>query len=269
MMPTTVIVPLDGSPRAERALAIARPLAHELGVPLAVMAKPWFGSDGATESYLDAIVAWADRPAESAPEDAVVVEAMGAADAIRKLAQERAPALVCMTTHGRGRLRWATSGSVAEDFIHDATEPLVLVGPHCRDHWPGPARRIVVCVDGDESDRRSVEHACEWARRLGLELQLLSVFHPLDVESERPELVFGPLEEIAGREGVEVTTRQVFRSSFVAGALADSAEDEDATLLVMAARHHSTLARVALGSTTMATVHLAPCPVLVIPPTEG
>ena len=61
---------------------------------------------------------------------------------------------------------------------------------------------------------------------------------------------------------------QLFRSSFIGGALADFAEEPAATLMVMAAHRHRGLARAALGSTTMAVLNVASCPVLVIPPGE-
>jgi nucleotide-binding universal stress UspA family protein len=268
MMPTTVVVPLDGSPRAERALGVARPLARELGAGVVVMAKPWYGEvePTATQAYLDAIVAFGEPPVGGPVDEAKVVQDLSAAEAIQQVVEDASPALLCMTTHGRGRLRWAVAGSVAEDVIRAASAPLVLLGPHARATWPGPTRRVVVCVDGAATDRRSTEIACQWARALDLEICLLSVYHPLDVEAERPELRFGPLEELAKEQGLSLEKRQVFRSSFVAGALADVAEDDEASLLVMAAHHHSAAARLALGSTTMATVHMAPCPVLVIPP---
>ena len=113
-----------------------------------------------------------------------------------------------------------------------------------------------------------MEHACHWAQALGLELHLAGVFHPLDVEVAHADRIFGPLVTIAKGYGIQVPTCEVLRSSFVAGALADFAEDDGASMLVMAAHHHSSIARMTLGSTTMATVHLAPCPVLVVPPAE-
>jgi nucleotide-binding universal stress UspA family protein len=265
-MPPTVVVPVDGSERAERALSVARPLARELGASLTIVCKPWYGEAGTAGQYLDALVR--ERPPGAPAEEVVSVDGLGAADAIRKVVEEREPALVCMTTHGRGRVRWATAGSVAEDVIHEATAPLLLLGPRAREEWPGPARRIVVCADGAATDLRSTEHACEWARALGLEVEIVSVFHPLDVEVAHSQRIFGPLEVVAKEHEVEVRTCEVLRSPFVAGALADWAEDDGATMLVMAAHHHSSLARLVLGSTTMATVHLAPCPVLVVPPTE-
>jgi nucleotide-binding universal stress UspA family protein len=265
MMPSTIVVPVDGSPLSERALCVGRPLARDLDARLTIMCKPWFGEAGSADAYVGALVR--QHSTGAPPEEAVCVDGLGAADAIRKVVEEREPALVCMTTHGRGRIRWAVTGSVAEDVIHEATSPLVLVGPWGWDGWPDTNRRIVVCADGARTDRPSVALACEWARSLDLELEIVSVFHPLDAEAGNAERIFGPLVEIANGEGVDVPTCEVLRSSFATGAISDWAEDRNAKLLVMAAHHHSAIARLTLGSTTMATVHLAPCPVLVVPPT--
>jgi nucleotide-binding universal stress UspA family protein len=267
MMPTSVVVPVDGSRLAERALCVGRPLAREIGARLTIVCRPWMGEAGTADAYLESLVR--DHATGTPSEEAVRVDGLGAADAIRKVVEEREPALVCMTTHGRGRIRWATAGSVAEDVIHEATAPLLLLGPWAQEEWPASARRVVVCVDGAATDRRSIEHACEWAAALGSELELASAFHPLDVEVADADRIFGPLVEIANGHGADVRTCEVLRSSFVAGALADWAEDREATFLVMAAHHHSAIARLTLGSTTMGTVHLAPCPVLVVPPTGG
>jgi nucleotide-binding universal stress UspA family protein len=264
MIPKTIIVPLDGSPLAESALNVARPLAELIRSDLVVVTTTWNGSTQDPGSYLDHVIA---RTGNDALE-AVVVENMFADTAITDTALERPDSMVCMTTHGRGRLRWAAVGSVAEDVIRESTEPLLLVGPRAKAAWSQPARRVVVCVDGTPSDQASTRHACEWAKALDLEVHLARVYHPNDTTSDRPNAVFGPLEAIVQDAGLRVHTRQLFRSSFFAGALVDFAEDPPATMLVMTAHHKGVLARIALGSTTMATVHLAQCPVLVVPPGE-
>jgi nucleotide-binding universal stress UspA family protein len=151
--------------------------------------------------------------------------------------------------------------------IERATEPLLLVGPRGEDTWSRAARRLVVCIDGTVSSLAATRHACEWAQTLGLEVQLVFATHPLDVEdTEHPDEIFAPYAEIVRAAGLEVHRNQLFRSAFIGGALADFAEDPPATLIVMAAHHHSVLARAALGSTTMSVLNVSSCPVLVVPP---
>jgi nucleotide-binding universal stress UspA family protein len=264
MIPKTIVVPLDGSPLAEHALDVARPLATRLGSDVVAVTTTWNGDAREPGAYLDEVIAQSGNEAVKA----IVVENMFADAAIRQVAAEQPDSMVCMTTHGRGRLRWAAVGSVAEDVIRESTDPLLLVGPRANSAWTNDAHRVVVCIDGTSADLASTRHACEWAKVLDLEVELACVYHPLDLEAEHADDVFGPPESIVKAAGLRVRRHQLFRSSFVAGALVDCAEDRPATMIVMAAHHHGVLARIALGSTTMATVHLAQCPVLVVPAAE-
>ena len=59
------------------------------------------------------------------------------------------------------------------------------------------------------------------------------------------------------------STRGCCSSSYVAGALADFADDLPAAMIVASSHARTGLARVALGSVTMAVLHQATCPLLV------
>lgn len=265
MTPKTLVVPLDGSELAERAVHVAAPLVDRLGAEV-VLLSTTYGDPRARHDYLEHVATLAD----GRDFDKIVAADIEPADLIARALGELPEPMVCMTTHGRGRLRWAVAGSVAEQVIRSATEPLLLVGPRGEETWSRSARRVVVCVDGSDAGRVATRHACEWAKALDLEVHLVFATHPLDVEgTEHPSQVFGPSEEIVREEGLEVHRAQLFRSSFVGGALADFAEEPPATLMVMAAHHHSGLARAVLGSTTMSVLNVSSCPVLVIPPGES
>lgn len=262
MIPQTIVVPLDGSPLAERAVRVAAPLAERIGASI-VLTSTTYGDSRARRSYLDYVAALAG----GSEFDVTVSEDLDAAEAIARTVAERPGAMLCMTTHGAGRLRFAVAGSVAEKLIRASSQPLLLVGPRGEPNWTAATKRIVVCVDGSPVGEDAVRHACEWAKLLGLEITIVFVTHPRDVEgTAHPEKVFEQLEKVVRDEGIPVHAEQLFRSAFVAGALADFAEDAAATMLVMAAGRHGRLARVALGSTTMGVLDSSPCPVLVVPP---
>jgi nucleotide-binding universal stress UspA family protein len=262
MVPKRIVVPLDGSPLAERAVRVAKPLASHLGATITLVTSTADGETERPQSYLDSVATLFDHRGF----ELVVVSDCRAADAIQQTAGVSAECLVCMTTHGRGRLRWAVAGSVAEEVIRESHKPLLLVGPRGEPTWAQPSGRIVVCADGTSCAVAATRQACDWARTLGLEIVITFVMHPLDVEDAiRPEEVFGPLEEIVRVAGIPVHT-SVLRSSFVAGALADIADEPETTMLVMGARRHSSVARAVLGSVTMGVLNSASCPVLVIPP---
>jgi nucleotide-binding universal stress UspA family protein len=199
-----------------------------------------------------------------------VVPEAPAADAIGQVANDGPDRMVCMTTHGRGRFRWAALGSVAEAVVRDASRPVLLVGPHSVLPSPdGFTDHVVLCVDGSPTAAVALGPACEWADALHGDLTLTYVAHPLDVQDAvHPEALLGPLEERVRAEGIPLHTR-IARGSYVVGALLDVAAEPPATLVVMAAHARTGLARVALGSVTMGVVNSAPCPVLVVPPDFG
>lgn len=258
MTARTIVVPLDGSRFAERALGVAGPLAKRTGADLVLMSAASGGPDEPRE-YLDDVV----RRTGTETAERIVVTDLPAAEAICSVAGGTDERVVCMTSHGRGGLRWAVLGSVAEDVIASTPRSVVLVGPHCRDDWDAPATDVVVGVDGSERSELVAVEALAWARDLGAELHAAIVIHPLDVpDAEHPEALTGPVEERLRARGVDVRVT-VLRATLPAGALVDYADDLGASMIAMTARARAGVARVALGSVTMGTVNLSRCPVLV------
>ena len=189
--------------------------------------------------------------------------------AIARTVLENPDAMVCMTTHGRGRLRWAAAGSVAEEVIRDSSSPLLLVGPRGEPTLDRVAHRVVVCVDGSESGRVATRHACEWAKALDLDVHLVFATHPLDVEdSEHPDVVFGPYEDIVRARACPCAAISSSGARSSGAHSPTSRKIPAATLMVMAAHRHGPVARAVLGSTTMAVLNVTSCPVLVVPPGE-
>jgi nucleotide-binding universal stress UspA family protein len=266
MIPKTIVVPLDGSAFAQRALPVAVPLASRLGADLLLMSTPVEEDPDTVRRYLDAVAAFA----ANVPVEVCVVPDGDPAGAIGRVASEGPDRMVCMTTHGRGRFRWAALGSIAEAVVRDATRPVLLVGPHGVLPSPdGFTDHVVVCVDGSPSGPAALGPACEWAHALQGDLTLAYVAHPLDVQDAvHPEELLGPLEQRVRAEGIPLHTR-IARGSYVVGALLDVAAEPPATLVVMAAHARTGIARVALGSVTMGVVNSALCPVLVVPPDFG
>jgi nucleotide-binding universal stress UspA family protein len=261
-LPKTIVVPLDRSELSQRAVTVATPLAKKLGAGLLLVTVPWDQDVVSAQAYLDAIAGLAvDVPAET-----VVVHDRPAPEAIELIASQAPDRIVCMSTHGRGRFRWAVTGSVAEEVIGGSKRPLLLVGPHAVGAWSDPPGQVVFCADGSPAANALVDAACDWADALGAELTIAHVAHPLDVEGAlRPEEVFTPIEKIAHDRGITVHTR-LERGSYVAGALLDVASEPPATMMVMATRARTGFARVALGSVTMGVLNSAHCPVLVASP---
>ena len=268
MIPETLVVPLDGSKFAESAVPVATALASRSGGRVVLTTTVMY-EDGNTEAARHYLRGVAAATAGPDPEIAVLDERDPVAT-IRHLVEQRAGSMVCATTHGRGGLRWAVLGSVAEELLRSSPDPVLLVGPRCAANWDPDKGHVVVCHDGSDATRLVLDDACDFAAALGQEeVWVATVIHSLDVEgAERPEPIFDDVEGAVAARGLKAHA-VLCRSSYPAGALADAANDLPASLLVMPTHGRTGLARVLVGSCTMGVLGLAPCPVLVRSGTSG
>jgi nucleotide-binding universal stress UspA family protein len=176
VFPDTIVVPLDGSELAARAIPVARALVHQTGGRVILVRSCWPGDACEARAYLDEMAtACADIDVST-----VVIEDWPAPTAIRGVVREAPARMACMTTHGRGRMRWALLGGVAEDIVRKLSGSALLVGCHCRSQWPNNFRKMVVSVDGSSAARVVEPEAVEWATTLGLDVHVASVVHQLE-----------------------------------------------------------------------------------------
>jgi nucleotide-binding universal stress UspA family protein len=222
------------------------------------MTSKWDDEPGHARSYLERLGGVHE------PADLTFIEDRAGAEAI-ELSAEEPGRIVCMSTHGRGALRWAMLGSVAEQVVRAAREPVVLVGRHCPLEWPNGFRTAIVCVDGSRADVPVISIAAEWSRALGIEeVHVATVQHPLDVESAvHSNAVVDEIVSSLNAEGIEARA-VVMRAHAVSGALADHAASVPAPLLMTGSHDREGVARLALGSVSMGAVSSAPAPVVVV-----
>jgi nucleotide-binding universal stress UspA family protein len=178
-----VLVLLDGSDFAVRAVSTARALAAR------------FQADIYTITVADAADKVADlrRNATDAlgsdkdfdADHVTVVVADDAVEAIENRARELDRCLVCLTTHGRGRVAGAVIGSVARSLLQRSSHPLVALGPVAADRpelvsrWrPLSVPRLVACVDGSPTSEAVLPVAVAWATALEMSLSILTVAEP-------------------------------------------------------------------------------------------
>lgn len=138
--------------------------------------------------------------------------------------------------------------------------------------------KIVWATDGSESADRALAYAKELASRSDAKLYAFhSNEHLVGGRSAGvPVLADEPDLKSKIRTQVETARTEGFDASFetvtcTAGrtphAVADFAESVDADVIIVGTRGHSPLAGALLGSVTQGLLHLAPCPVLAVPPT--
>jgi nucleotide-binding universal stress UspA family protein len=261
---TDILVPLDGSPLAERALGPALDLSTRTGVPVRVLRRvfPDETEDGA--AYLADL---ADRYAGTIDLETQIDDRASIPDAIL---DGLAPgSLLCMTSHGRGGIARAVMGSIAEAVLRTIDRPALVVGPDVDDRTP-LAGRVVACVDGSPASERTLEPARRWARALELPLWLVGVGDtgaPAEWVTGGDAMETGHLANLARRLG-DVEGWEVLHDAHPAGALIDMAgatRPWPTALLVLATHGRTGWDRLRLGSVTTATVHGSPRPVLVVP----
>jgi nucleotide-binding universal stress UspA family protein len=193
----------------------------------------------------------------------VVVHDRAPAEAIALVAHEDDDRTVCMTSHGRGGLRWAMLGSVAEDVVRRSDRPMLLVGRHCATDVDVRRGPVLLCVDGSAASEYVAPAAAAWADRLGLGLDVAIVVHPLDVpDAEHPDELLDPITERLAAHGIACAPAML-RASYAAGELADHADSIGASMIAMTTRARRGAGRVTLGSVTMGVLGSARCPVLV------
>lgn len=137
---------------------------------------------------------------------------------------------------------------------------------------------IVLAVDGSEPSDRAVEYAGRLAKESGSRIVAV---HVKEIMAGR---VAGPVhvDEDAILDKVREQIKQLnddgikaelqVTSSMTGGPahiIADAAEKESADVIVTGTRGHTALAGVFLGSVAQRLLHLASCPVLVVPDMAG
>jgi nucleotide-binding universal stress UspA family protein len=259
--PRAIIVPLDGSDFAERALPVARAIASRIGARLIVMSTRWASSGDGLGAYLDRIAAdQGDIATET-----LLVDTHPAAAAIASVASAHPDSIVCMTSHGRSGARWAILGSVTEAVLREAHAPVVVVGRHCAPDWPEHLEHLLVCVDGSDAAQGDVPATAEWAKTLGLDVRVVMVFHPLDVDSAtHPNKAVEAITRQFAGQGVAASA-VTLAGTYVAGTIADYATTLPATLIATDTSGRTGVARAVLGSVALGIVSLSPCPVIVTP----
>lgn len=289
-----LLVPLDGSPLAERALPYAQALAQASGAGLvlvrAALAHSFPGTDPSdvqihAVAEADAgLAVIAGRLAEDGLQVETAVPYGEAAEAILDEIQLREADLVTMATHGRSGLgRWVY-GSVADQIMRRAHVPVLLVPATCAVDWPGDRPlRILVPLDGSELAEEALGPASNLADVLGAKMLLLRVVAPRcyglaedyaeDYRSLEAALESGLAEARSYLEAVASRLRGAGRAvevhevlGPVGSMIAAEAQQQGASLIALATHGRGGLARLVMGSVATAVLHRTEVPLLLVRP---
>jgi len=255
-----LIVPLDGSAVAERAIGLAEGLAIVADVPVVLFTARWdIDSDNANR-YL---AAQAATIPERQVERRVVLE-QSAPFAIARELELTPDSMVVMSTHGRSGVGQALLGSVTEEVLRASTAPVLVIGPH----WSGAqiikGSSVLMAIDSEVSVSALLQPVIELARLFRLHVWIVQV---LSSESKSDVPVVeetAAVHQVAKRlhEADVLADWEVLNGGDPADEILNFAESHDVSVLALTTRVRQGVKRVTLGSVAMRVVRHAGQPVL-------
>jgi nucleotide-binding universal stress UspA family protein len=290
-----VLVPLDGSPLAERALPHALRLARagqaRLILLTAVLAPGYHDAEAReehatarreAEHYLDTVVARL-KEGGSLPGVETCVRDGEAPAVIAAQAAEQQADLVVIATHGRSGIgRWLY-GSVADDVLRHAATPVFLVPAAAPDTWPADGvPPVLIPLDGSTLAQEAINAASDLATTLGADVVLVQVvelpvgpvgpfgepyayipYDPSAAVTDAKQYLEG-IAAILRQRGHRVTVETPV--GFAAQEIAAVARERGAGVIAMATRGRGGLARLVLGSVATGTLQRTNVPLLLVGP---
>ncbi len=278
-----ILVPLDGSPLAERALPIAARLARAAGAalhlahvhtpatpnPILIEGLPVIDQDLRSLAAEHQRI-YLERAAASVAGDGLrVVTARLTSDgpvagALSAYAREVGAGLIVMTTHGRTGFLHLWLGSVAEALVYASRTPLLLLRPDAAGAIADrPLRRILAPLDGSAAAEEILPHAAEIARLEGGEL-VIAQFIGGAVQST------GVAEAYLGKVAERLAPTRAFPLVRETGQVAEGvialAAELGADLVALTTHGRTSAPRAALGGVADRVLHAAPLPLLVLRP---
>ena len=263
-----IVVALDGSPAAERALPVVGALATTTGAPITLV----------TVAVHDDHVSAAERVLRGATlqldqaSNCEVLVGLPVAKMLLGYLHPDPGAVVVMATHARTAVGDLLLGSVADEMVRRSPVPVVLVGPHAELPARGARyRELVACLDGRDDAKRLLPIVTRMQHNYGMHPWLFEVL----TEAAVPDLTPGGdvletnyvhrMADELRRAGVEADW-DVGHDDDRARAIVAFADIRAAPIVALATHGRDALERLRAASVTVTVARSASCPVLVIGP---
>jgi nucleotide-binding universal stress UspA family protein len=291
-----IIIPLDGSPFAERVLAhlprLGTPDKLELVLVRILETSRYYSYVAPDAVHIFDFVQWrqeADaylkRIAWELREQGYRVYTMtvegDVATAICEVADTQDAGMIAMTTHGRSGLERWIMGSVADRVIRSARLPVYLVRPGKEVLVGGAPQRVMVPLDGSRLAEGALKCALELIEGRDAELWLVQAVElpelwgeeflnaeavaSLPTVEEQEALAQAYLDGIADplrMQGYRVQT--CIETGHPATVISSVAADRQVDTVVMSTHGRSGFSRWVFGSIAEKVLRLVDCPVLLI-----
>jgi nucleotide-binding universal stress UspA family protein len=264
-----IVVPLDGSELAERALPVAAALAARIGAELHMTSWVLRDTSVATRHWYLYETARAAAPGTTPTVGVHVGDSVVAGAELAALASASGTA-VCMASHGHTGPGRVIFGSVAEAVVRTATQPVLVVGPHA-DAERLIGGHLLACVDETRASEAVIAPATRWAEALGLDPWIVHVSDPdaaavvrrQDLDDDVAEN--GYVSSLGRRTGHDVNWDEL-HGHRAADAIVDFANGSPVGVVVLSTHSRTGWDRVRFGSVAAEVVRRAPCPVLLLGP---
>ena len=176
--------------------------------------------------------------------------------------------LLVLGSRGHGPIGRLLLGSHAEDIVHYATRPVIVVRQGEGENWP--PERVILCDDLSAEAENAARMGMHVAALYGAAVTLFHAYPPREAgiteypaeEATRDlEARARKLEEAGGAK----PETMLWEGDVTQGVTEIASENPGNTLIVVGSRGLGAIDRVRLGSTSTKVVRAAPCPVLVYP----
>lgn len=290
-MPQVVVVPLDQSDVAERAVPVAEILARQLDARLhltsvlAVLARrgeayykenePWRTIYNEIESYL----AEQSSASEARPISTEILMGLDPAYTIHSAVQKMDDPLLVICTHGRSGIRRMLLGSSTARIAQFASYPLVVV-PAASEGYPNSVSRILVALDGSPFAEHALKVTLDLFEDSEPSIHLVQIVAASlattdsRVHAKGQEAIQNEARSYLERLATELADRglavtwEVRQAQDVVNGLVDLAESSEADLIAMASHGMTGIRRVLIGSVADGVLRTATKPVLLVRPSD-
>lgn len=281
-----ILVPLDGTKRAEEAIPFARELATSPDAQIFLLhVEPPTASvidEIAIDNRLEVI---AGKLREAGVTVHIITEFGKAGPAITSAAELDKVDVIVLAPEPRSLLESLRHPSVTADVLARTAAPVLIAPPAVAEELPKllafGGSQVIVPLDGSPLAEKAIPLALRIARRYDRPLLLMRIIPPVQVIAAGPETY--PLvrdtydaevrevseylsalrERLERSENVQVQT--MFFQGLPAEVILGLADTKPSSLLVMSTHGRTGLARLVLGSVTLAVARKARIPLLIAP----
>ena len=281
-----MLIPLDGSELAERALPYAKNLAKTKGSEV-ILFTVSVASVGQLDRPMKAYLELNAKELESQGIKASIAISYGnMSDEIIKFADKNKIDLIIISTHGQSGIKRWVLGSVALKVLHGTCTPVLLIKSRAHKISEVAFKKILIPIDGSPFSEASIPYVKELAKETGGEIILLRVSEPPVLSADRSPAIKPSWEEYRDilmteiqrqaeeymegikanieKSGIKVSSQAILGKA--AESILQVAKKENINLIAMTTHGRTGVSRWVYGSVASRIVEESLQPVMLIRP---